>query len=94
MRPSVEDLIGAGAVLAALPGRRSPEAALAVAVFERFRHDLERVLSQCSSGRELIDLGFAADVAMAADYASSRAIPILLEDRYIDDAIRPAIDDA
>ena len=33
LRPSLEDLIGAGAVIASLPGSRSPEADLAAAAF-------------------------------------------------------------
>jgi 2-phosphosulfolactate phosphatase len=34
LRPAIEDWIGAGAVLAGLPGTPSPEAALAIAAFE------------------------------------------------------------
>jgi 2-phosphosulfolactate phosphatase len=90
LRPCIEDWIGAGAVLAALPGRRSPEAEMAVAAFERFRHDLERVLSNCSSGKELIELGFPEDVSIAADYGSSSAIPILREGCYVNEAIETA----
>ena len=87
LRPCVEDWIGAGATLPALPGRKSPEARLAVAVFERFRDDLERVLPECSSASELIERGFAEDVAIAAHVGSSTAIPILRGDRYINEAL-------
>ncbi|MCU1336226.1 MAG: putative lipoprotein [Bryobacterales bacterium] len=86
IRPCVEDLIGAGALIACLPGRRSPEADLAVAVFDRFRGDLSGTLSRCSSGKELIERGFAEDIAMASDYSSSRAIPILQVDRFVNEA--------
>ena len=85
LRPCLEDLIGAGAVLARLPGRKSPEAELAVAAFERFRGNLHAALSDCGSGRELIEMGFASDVEMASDYASSAAAPVLFEDRFLDD---------
>ena len=37
LRPAIEDWIGAGAVLARLPGTPSPEAALAIAAFESYR---------------------------------------------------------
>jgi len=50
LRPAIEDLIGAGALLASLPGRLSPEAEIAVAAFERFRRSLYDVLVRCSSG--------------------------------------------
>lgn len=82
LRPCVEDLLGAGAVLAELPGRLSPEAELAVAAYERFRTRLGEALAGCVSGRELARRGFAKDVELAADYAVSQAIPILREDRY------------
>lgn len=83
LRPAIEDLIGAGAVLAALPGRRSPEAEAAAAVFERFRGNLRDTLIRCSSGKELVERGLARDVEMAADYGVSSAAPILRDGRFV-----------
>jgi 2-phosphosulfolactate phosphatase len=85
LRPCLEDLIGAGAVLARLPGRRSPEAELAMAAFERFRGDLHGALSGCGSGQELIEMGFASDIEVASKYACSAAAPILIEDRFVNE---------
>lgn len=84
LRPSLEDLIGAGAVLSELPGKPSPEAELAVAAFECFRRNLYDVISRCGSGRELIQNGFARDVEIAAEYAVSSCVPVLAGDRLID----------
>lgn len=84
LRPAVEDLIGAGAVLASLPGRPSPEAETAIAVFERFRRNLLDTLMRCTSGQELAARGFSADVEIAAMCAVSRAAPVLHGDRFVD----------
>jgi 2-phosphosulfolactate phosphatase len=88
LRPCLEDLIGAGAVLAELPGKPSPEAELAIAAFERFRRNLYDAVSRCGSGRELIDRGYACDVELAAEYAVSSSVPELDEDRFIDHGFR------
>ena len=77
LRPSVEDLVGAGAVIASLPGRKSPEAQLAVAVFECVRTNLAETLRECGSGRELIERGFGADVELAAEFEVSSNVPVL-----------------
>lgn len=69
LRPAVEDLLGAGAILAALdpaasissPGC-SPEAAAARAAFVASRPRLRDVIATCSSGRQLIDRGWSDDV--------------------------------
>ncbi len=73
LRPAVEDLIGAGAVLAALDpaaaasGRRcSPEAGAARAAFVAARPRLYEALAQSTSGRELDARGEGDDVAMAS----------------------------
>jgi 2-phosphosulfolactate phosphatase len=84
LRPCLEDWIGAGAVISPLAGRRSPEAELAVAVFERFRGDLAGALFACGSGKELVDKGFHCDVELACEYAVSSAIPMLVGDRFVD----------
>jgi 2-phosphosulfolactate phosphatase len=84
LRPCLEDLIGAGALLSLLAGSRSPEAELAVATFERFRGDLAGVLSRCGSGKELIEKGFYRDVELASEYGVSSAAPILAGDRFVD----------
>jgi 2-phosphosulfolactate phosphatase len=82
LRPCVEDLIGAGAVLAELAGTPSPEAELAVSSFARFRRTLHDALSRCGSGKELIQRGYAKDVELAAEYAVSSAAPVLAGDRF------------
>jgi 2-phosphosulfolactate phosphatase len=75
LRPSLEDWIGAGAILGRLPGSRSPEADAAVALFERYRETLEDTLSQCASGREMMARGQMNDIALATDMDVSRCAP-------------------
>ncbi|MFI5317802.1 MAG: 2-phosphosulfolactate phosphatase [Myxococcota bacterium] len=71
LRPAAEDLIGAGAIIARLPGSASPEAALAAAAFERAAGDLPGTLAACASGRELVEQGFGRDVELAAELDAS-----------------------
>ena len=76
LRPAVEDLIGAGAILHALGGRPSPEARAAVAAFLDAAPDLPAALSTCVSGRELAGQpDLAADVRLAAEHDVSRTVP-------------------
>ena len=84
LRPAAEDLIGAGAVIRHLSGRRSPEADIALATFESAADQLfDRVLS-CSSGQELVELGFQRDIELATDLDVSDAVPVLEDDAFID----------
>ena len=82
MRPAIEDLVGAGAIIHALKGSRSPEAVSAVAVFKEFKGKLESILSESSSGRELIGRGFERDVRLAAALDVSNRVPMLVEEAY------------
>lgn len=73
LRPAVEDLLGAGAVLRALvdaggrpAGGASPEARAAIAAFDAARDDLGGWLADSASGRELVGIGFGDDVEAAA----------------------------
>lgn len=79
LRPAFEDLIGAGAILSAFgPDALSPEASAAVAVFRAARDHLHEALGSAASGRELIDAGFAADVAIAAELDATDHVPELM----------------
>ncbi len=78
MRPALEDVLGAGAIAAVLPGAFSPEAELAAGQFGAARsRGLWGVLAACASGRELVADGFAADVTLAAAHDASEAAPRL-----------------
>jgi 2-phosphosulfolactate phosphatase len=78
LRPAVEDLIGAGAILAAFdPLVLSPEAMAAVAAFRATRDDMVGMLGSSSSGRELIDAGFGFDVAIAGQIDATDLVPML-----------------
>jgi 2-phosphosulfolactate phosphatase len=83
LRPAVEDLLGAGAILAALgPRGLSPEARAAVAAFRAADGDLHGILSTSSSGRELIDAGFGADVEIAAQVDVTDLVPVLIDGAF------------
>jgi 2-phosphosulfolactate phosphatase len=84
LRPAVEDLVGAGAILAALsPRLSSPEATAAMAAFQTAAGDLPSFLNACASGKELIERGFAADVALAAQHDISQSVPRLKDEALV-----------
>jgi 2-phosphosulfolactate phosphatase len=84
LRPAVEDLWGAGAVLDALgPADLSPEAQAAVGAFAAVG-DIGRALHDCASGRELVTIGFAADVDIAAERDASTVVPVLRDGVFVD----------
>jgi 2-phosphosulfolactate phosphatase len=83
LRPALEELWGAGAVLSELRDLGlSPEAQAAGACF----WDLDpNTVRGCSSALELYATGFEGDVAMALDLNSSSCVP-MLEDGAFGDA--------
>lgn len=86
LRPAVEDLWGAGALIDVLRtagwSAISPEAHAAAAAFRIVANDLEPSLSNCASGQELIDVGYADDVRTAAELDDSRSVPLLLGNAF------------
>jgi len=83
-RPTVDDLLGAGAVLAALdpaasvsaPGC-SPEAAAARAAFVAARPRLAEAIAASAPGRELTERGQGEDLADATALDVTTAVPVL-----------------
>lgn len=83
LRPAVEDLAGAGAIAALLPGTRSIEAAAAVAVWgAMLARQLPLALAASVSGRELVTRGFADDVAIAAQLDCDHVVPQLIDGAF------------
>jgi 2-phosphosulfolactate phosphatase len=91
LRPAVEDLWGAGAVVAALAARLehrggplllSPEAEAAGAAWLAVQDRVGEALHACASGRELVELGWPDDVAIAAELDASDAVPVLTDGVY------------
>jgi 2-phosphosulfolactate phosphatase len=82
LRPAIEDLLGAGAIVAQLSGSRSPEATVAEQAFLSLQANLSAYLRQCSSGKELIERDMADDVELAAALNQSDAAPLLQDGAY------------
>lgn len=82
LRPAFEDLLGAGAIIAALRvlggGTVSREAAAAATV-ALATDDPAAALAECTSGRELITWQRQADVELAAELDVSHAAPVLVD---------------
>ena len=84
LRPSFEDMVGAGAILNALQSLKlSPEASAAATVFQHSHHNLQRLLLECSSGRELSRKGFSDDVVWSARLDASAAVPHLRDGAFV-----------
>lgn len=85
LRPALEDLLGAGAIIAELEsqgaGSLSPEATAARACFVQTT-DVISTVAACSSGIELTRSGFADDVAIAAELDASATVPILSDGAF------------
>jgi 2-phosphosulfolactate phosphatase len=86
LRPSLEDWMGAGAILSYLTGRLSPEAELAIAAYENMRPNRERLIKHCGSGQELIGQGFEQDVDLAMQLNTSDCVPTLVNGSYLNRA--------
>lgn len=82
LRPALEDLIGAGAVIHHLHGEKSPEAEHAERTYQQYQSRLEDTLKRVGSGIELIDKGRERDVTFAAQLNCSRVVPVLYDGAY------------
>ncbi|MEV7885816.1 2-phosphosulfolactate phosphatase [Streptomyces sp. NPDC002817] len=85
LRPALEDLLGAGAVIAALEeqgvGALSPEAAAARSCFTG-TPDVAAAVTACASGLELACGGFADDVAVAVEVDAASIVPVLTDGAF------------
>ncbi|WP_328401887.1 2-phosphosulfolactate phosphatase [Nocardia sp. NBC_00403] len=86
LRPAVEDLLGAGAIIHGLNQRGasalSPEALVAEASYTDV--EIATIVIECSSGRELTEGGFAEDVAIATELDTTDVVPLLVDGVFID----------
>jgi 2-phosphosulfolactate phosphatase len=87
LRPAVEDLWGAGAVLAALedhdwPGL-SPEAAMAADAYRLISGREHTHLAACGTGQELIAAGFPDDIEIAAEIGAGTTVPVLSDRGFV-----------
>lgn len=82
LRPAIEDLIGAGAILDALDLPLSAEARLARNAFRAANDRLDQTIRDSVSGRELVDRGFSEDVDLAVEWNVSRCAPVLRSGVY------------
>jgi 2-phosphosulfolactate phosphatase len=83
LRPALEDLLGAGAIVDHLTGSLSPEAQAAADLYRASVRDFESRIQRCNSGRELIDRGFERDVMLACEFDVSAGVPILVGNVYV-----------
>lgn len=84
LRPAIEDLIGAGAIIEALEGDMTAEARVARDAWRSGRPDLARLIAASQSGQELIGRGFAVDVDLALACDVSRIAPLLADGAFRD----------
>lgn len=92
LRPAVEDLLGAAAVIAALAeygaGPLAPEASAARACYEGIA-DVPALIRDSASGRELASIGFADDVSVAIEIDTCKAVPLLRDGAFTDASETP-----
>ena len=82
LRMAIEDYLGAGGILAGLAFSKSPEARVCESAFRQTRPNLESLVWESISGRELRAIGFGADVRFCAHLDSIAAVPVLIDGAY------------
>ena len=86
LRPAIEDLLGAGAIIQHMTAPLSPDAEAARGAFRVLQDRVRDVVRNSQSGRELIEAGYAGDVEMATQMDVSRTVPLLQGGAYADAA--------
>ena len=77
LRTAIEDYLGAGAILSKLSGSKSPEADVCTRTFQSCMPDLEKLIWDSGSGRELRERGFEDDVTYSLKLDALTEVPIL-----------------
>ena len=85
LRPSVEDDLGAGAILAALDfdAAYSPEARYVATAFDATRETLTDAVRDSMSGRELSEAGYGEEISWSLEVDVSTTVPLLQPDGFI-----------
>jgi 2-phosphosulfolactate phosphatase len=86
-RFAIEDWLGAGAIAAECRAHGvhlSAEAETAARAFTAIGTDLDAVLAESVTGRELRDAGFGDDVVLAAEVAVDDGVPALNGDGFVE----------
>ena len=83
LRIAIEDYLGAGAILSALPYDQSPEARVCAGAFMQTRDDLAAIIWDCGSGRELRQKGYSIDVTHSAQLNVYDTAPIMEGDHLV-----------
>ena len=84
LRPAIEDLLGAGAVVDALDLPAGAEARVARDAFRAAGPGLPDLVRSSVSGQELVRKGFAEDVEIGIQSGVSGTAPLLLDGAYRD----------
>lgn len=79
LRAAFEDWVACGAMINLLNGILTAEAGAAAAVFRWAEPNLQKMMKDCVSGRELCDRDFAQDVRWAGELSVERHVPMLRE---------------
>ncbi len=82
LRPALEDLLGAAAVLSHLTDGRSPEAEAAAAQWVAVAPMAARLVRGCASGRELVERSWADDLEFACQIGASDTVPVLTDGAF------------
>lgn len=82
LRPALEDLLGAGAVLSKLGGRPSPDARSAIAAWRDAKHRVHETLQSCWSGLELQRKGASDDIIYCSQVNVSGVVPVLFNGAF------------
>lgn len=92
LRPALEDLIGAGAIIRYLAGSKSPEAWAAVWAYEGAASlSLVDTVRRCGSGKELLERGHEIDIMLACEIDNDETAPLLIDGAYQADTAQSSI---
>ena len=80
LRPSIEDNLGAGAILELLGGSKSPEARVCISAYQNSKTELKELIVDSSSGRELKAMEFSEDVDFCSQINIYKEVPVLVQD--------------